>query len=135
MALVPWPATLPQTIAFEYEGEPVNGLADVEETRNRLRLRTYPEERFPLVFPPLTGAQWRELQRFVREDLLDGCKPFAAPWLPALGFTHHCCRMLEALQGEHLQRGQEHNWWRATMTVELIALPVIAADGTPSVWM
>ncbi|MCA1944961.1 MAG: hypothetical protein LDL30_06710 [Desulfovibrio sp.] len=130
MALVPWPATLPQTIAFEYEGEPVNGLADVEETRNRLRLRTYPEERFPFVFPLLTGAQWRELQRFVREDLLDGCRPFSAPWLPLMGYTHHCCRMLGTLQGEHLQG----DWWRATMTVELIALPVMT-NGTPSVWM
>lgn len=128
MALIPWPVSLPQVPLWEFEAAPRAGLLDAEEGRNPRRTRTYPEHDSTFRFV-LSLAQWRTLRAFYETDLNGGCAPFAAPWLPVVGYSHHYARFMEPPAVQSLGGG----WMRATLRLEILAtVPIV--DEHPEMW-
>ena len=113
--MIAWPSTLPQAPYFEGSIEPGAGLLKDTEQNSPIRTRTYPEHEATFAFKQLTMAQMQALRTFW-DVTLNQCAPFSAPWLPALGFDFHFCRMTAPPQLVKNERNFD-----ATIAVEIIA--------------
>jgi len=115
MALLTWPASLPQSPAWDYRGTPVAGLNSAEETRNPRRTRTWPIREMTFVFPAVTVAQFQALHAFW-EATNSGCLPFAAPWLMDINLAGHVCRFATPPKAASLGAG----WYRVEVVCTVL---------------
>lgn len=115
MATLSWPATLPQSPAWDYRGTPTVGLNSAEETRSPRRTRTRFIQEMTFVFPAVTLAQRRALDDFW-EATNDGCLPWAAPWLGDIRLAGHVCRFASPPKAAALGAG----WYRVEIVCTVL---------------
>lgn len=112
-----WPATLPQSPYYQFDGAQSAGLLDSENRLYPVRTRTYPEHTETFTFRRMPVAQF-QLFRTWWDTTLNQCAPFSAPWLAAAGYSHHFCRFAAESPWEAAMNGIKLD---LTITVEIIA--------------
>jgi len=125
-----WPTGLPQSVRLDYEIQPRSGLLDVEEERNPVRNRTYPE--WTATFSMIVSSVELSAFRTFFDDTISQSAPFTVPWLEGLGFDFHFVQFRD--DGPSWRTSRKLNYWLLTLPLDIMAGVELDSDDDPEIY-